>query len=70
MTDETTYIFNVQNMKCGGCVSTVEKALEACPGVISYEVSLENQSANVVAQTDAETIAEAITASGFPASIK
>jgi copper chaperone len=35
-------IFNVKNVKCGGCVSAIEEGLKALPGVQSVEVSIES----------------------------
>ncbi|KAK0704815.1 heavy-metal-associated domain-containing protein [Lasiosphaeris hirsuta] len=45
---EHTYKFNV-SMSCGGCSGAVDRVLKKLDGVKSYEVSLENQTATVVA---------------------
>lgn len=34
--------FTVKNVKCGGCVSAIEKGLSELPGVDSVEVSIED----------------------------
>ncbi|KAK3344318.1 hypothetical protein B0T25DRAFT_556705 [Lasiosphaeria hispida] len=47
-TAEHTYKFNV-SMSCGGCSGAVDRVLKKLDGVKSYEVSLENQTATVVA---------------------
>ncbi|KAK3684024.1 heavy-metal-associated domain-containing protein [Podospora appendiculata] len=46
---EHTYKFNVA-MSCGGCSGAVDRVLKKLDGVKSYEVSLENQTATVVAE--------------------
>ncbi len=33
--------FTVQNVKCGGCVSTIENGLKELPGVETVEVTIE-----------------------------
>ncbi|RMZ91357.1 hypothetical protein DV736_g1411, partial [Chaetothyriales sp. CBS 134916] len=47
---EHNYKFNV-TMSCGGCSGAVERVLKKLDGVKSYNVSLENQTADVVAET-------------------
>ncbi|KAK4938112.1 Cytosolic copper metallochaperone [Elasticomyces elasticus] len=42
------YKFNV-TMTCGGCSGAVERVLKRLDGVKSYDVSLDTQTANVVA---------------------
>ncbi|EOO03576.1 putative iron copper transporter protein [Phaeoacremonium minimum UCRPA7] len=49
--DGHTYKFNV-SMSCGGCSGAVDRVLKKLDGVKSYEVSLENQSAVVVASPE------------------
>ncbi|KAL2024125.1 hypothetical protein VTK56DRAFT_9905 [Thermocarpiscus australiensis] len=45
---EHRYNFNV-SMSCGGCSGAVERVLKKLEGVKSYEVSLEKQTATIVA---------------------
>ncbi|KAK4115871.1 hypothetical protein N656DRAFT_404384 [Canariomyces notabilis] len=45
---EHKYVFNV-SMSCGGCSGAVERVLKKLEGVKSYEVSLEKQTAEVIA---------------------
>jgi Cu+-exporting ATPase len=54
-------------MKCGGCVASVEQALQAQAGVESVEISLENASAVITGQVDAGVLARAVSDAGFPA---
>ena len=58
---------NISGMKCGGCVASVEQALQAQAGVESAEVSLENACALITGQADANALAKAVTDAGFPA---
>jgi len=36
-----TELFTVKNVKCGGCVSNIQKGLGAMPGVSSVEVVID-----------------------------
>ncbi|ROW10739.1 hypothetical protein VPNG_05082 [Cytospora leucostoma] len=51
MADTHTYKFNV-SMSCTGCSGAIDRVLKRLDGVDSYEVSLENQTATVVAKPD------------------
>lgn len=42
-----TVVIGVDGMSCGGCVLSVEKALERVPGVAKVAVSLEKKEAQV-----------------------
>jgi Cu2+-exporting ATPase len=60
---------DVGGMKCAGCVSAVERQLEQQPGVISAQVNLVTEVAVVeyeVGQVAPATLAEKLTATGFP----
>ncbi|KAF7548906.1 hypothetical protein G7046_g8518 [Stylonectria norvegica] len=63
MADTHTYEFNV-TMTCGGCSGAVDRVLKKLPGVDSYEVSLENQSAKVVTGLPYQTVLEKIAKTG------
>ncbi|KAL4954570.1 hypothetical protein BDW69DRAFT_162908 [Aspergillus filifer] len=53
------YKFNV-SMSCGGCSGAVERVLKKLDGVISFDVSLDTQTASVV--TDASVPYETVLA--------
>jgi len=56
-------------MKCAGCVRAVEKRLTQQPGVLSASVNLVTAVATVdyaPSETDGDTLAESLTAVGFP----
>jgi copper chaperone len=60
----------VNGMTCQGCVRSVKRVLEAVPGVVSAEVSLERNQAVIAcdpARIDAARLAEAVTAAGYSA---
>lgn len=68
--NEKKYIFNVSNMKCGGCVSAVQTALNELDGTEVVEVSLEENKAVVRSEKSVQDIINVLTAIGFPASEK
>ncbi|RMG35316.1 MAG: heavy-metal-associated domain-containing protein, partial [Gammaproteobacteria bacterium] len=49
--------FDVQNMKCMGCVAAVKKAVEPLAGVTAIEVDLEGGKAVVSGDFDPEQVA-------------
>ena len=67
MNAKTKLIFEVSNMKCGGCVSAVTQALQALDSTEVVDVSLEQHQAVVLSALSAEDIAAVITSAGFPA---
>ena len=60
---------NISGMKCGGCVASVEQALQAEAGVESVAVSLDDDCAVITGQVDAANLAKAVTDVGFPAEL-
>jgi copper chaperone CopZ len=46
------HTIEIQNLKCGGCVKTIENNLNKIVGVDSIEVDVENS--NVILQTNTE----------------
>lgn len=63
-----TVTLDVTGMKCAGCVRTVEKQLTQQPGVFSATVNLVTELATVecAAGVDPQSLAEQLTAAGFP----
>ncbi|TKA75672.1 hypothetical protein B0A49_01369 [Cryomyces minteri] len=59
------YKFDI-TMTCGGCSGAVERVLKKLDGVKSYDVSLDTQSANIVAAEtlDYATVLEKIKKTG------
>ena len=63
----------IQGMTCGGCVAAVNLQLERTEGVTAYEVSFEKAEAQVAydpARTTPGKIAEAVSTTGFAATVK
>lgn len=67
MSEQQKQSFNVDNMKCGGCVSAVTQALQALENTEVVDVCLEQHHAVVISALPAEEIAAAISHAGFPA---
>jgi copper chaperone CopZ len=61
----------VRGMHCAHCVATVTRALEAVPGVAHAAVFLDagEVEVDVAAGVAPETLAAAVTASGYPATV-
>lgn len=57
----------LSGLSCGHCTETTRKALEAVPGVIVAEVTLE--SAKVYGKVDAQTLIEAVEQAGYHATL-
>lgn len=69
MSEKKELVFNVANMKCGGCVSAVESAIKALNDTDVVEVSLDAKRAVVNSDLNADEIAKAITDAGYPAEL-
>lgn len=65
--------YQIEKMTCGSCVSNIEKALSSLDGVASVEVNLTSNRGRVTydpSEVDSHVIAKAITAAGYPASVR
>ena len=67
-----TAVLDVEGMMCAGCVSTVEKKLSQCEGVIAATVNLVTEVAAIeyAAKTDPQAIAQTLTDAGYPSKIR
>ncbi len=65
--DETR--LSIAGMSCAGCVSTVEGALSAVPGVVSATVNFADHSALVKGQVDPELLKQAVINAGYDAAV-
>jgi Cu+-exporting ATPase len=68
MSRQTRY--EVQGMKCAGCVANVDKALRTVPGVTHVQVDLAGRSALVDGDVDPQAIIAALGKAGYPAQRK
>lgn len=64
-----THIFEVENIKCGGCMNTIRKGLEQLPGV--HAAQPENEHGTVTVEFDENIVAETaisakLTEMGYP----
>jgi Cu+-exporting ATPase len=55
----------VSGMTCPHCVMNVTKALQALPGVVNADVSLEEGQAVITGSTDQETLVNAVVEAGY-----
>lgn len=59
------YQFNVEDMTCGHCVSSVTKAVKAVDSQAQVDVSLRDKRVNVRSSAAQDEIAEAIKDAGY-----
>lgn len=65
----TTHYF-VTGMKCDGCIKRANEALKDVPGFESAEFDLAEGVATVNGDVDPQSIAQTLTESGYPATVK
>lgn len=59
--------FNVQNVKCGGCVKTIEDGLSAMDGVEQVEVTIEGGHVTVAGDAlNRAALSAKLTELGYP----
>ncbi len=58
---------SVAGMSCAGCVASVEKALQAVPGVASASVNFAEHTAVVTGEVSPQALVEAVRAAGYDA---
>ena len=63
----TSLIFDVENIKCGGCENTIRKGLSTIAGVSEVHIDGDQQCITLVAnEADRGTIAEKLRSMGYP----
>lgn len=62
--------FFVTGMKCDGCIKRANEALQALPGFDSAEFDLQEGVATVAGDVDPQAVAQALTETGYPATVK
>lgn len=61
------YIIDADNIKCGGCASTIQDALGSLDGVQAVDVDIESGRVTVTADEGLrDVLAAALKASGYP----
>ena len=64
-----TYQISVENIKCGGCASTIRSKLEAMAGVAKVDVDISAGIVNVDASEDTrQAVADRLLRLGYPES--
>lgn len=61
--------FKVSGIKCGGCETTINKALQAVAGVVSVQASSQDKTVGVQFDTDltsTDAIKDVIVRAGYP----
>lgn len=57
----------VENIKCGGCMNSIKKAMLSIPGVQAAEVSKENETVTILGYDfNAETVLNRLAELGYP----
>lgn len=68
-----TATLDVKNMTCRVCLITVEKALQAVPGVLEVQTDWEAKTATVRydgAKVDVDALTQATAQAGFPSTVR
>tara|TARA_R110000850_G_scaffold4235_25_gene19755 strand:- start:3476 stop:3784 length:309 start_codon:yes stop_codon:yes gene_type:complete len=63
--EEISMRLNVENMTCGHCRASVEKAIASVDPAASVTVDLPGRTVDIESQADAETLMGAIRAEGY-----
>ena len=61
--------FKVRGMKCTNCVARATQAVAKVPGVTGSEFDFKEGSGLVRGEFDADAVAHALTAAGYPAEV-
>jgi len=59
----------VSDISCAGCVETIEAALKSVPGVYEVQVNFADRTVNISGDVPADTLIQAVSKSGYTASI-
>ena len=63
----TSLIFDVENIKCGGCETTIRKGLSSIPGVSEVQIDRDQQRITLLAdETQRSAIADQLRSMGYP----
>jgi len=61
------HVIEVENIKCGGCASSITQSLQKLDGISSVSVDIENGRVSVTAAAaDRERLVAALLKSGYP----
>lgn len=65
MSQAAEILLKIEGMSCGHCKMSVEKALQAIPGVMSASVNLEKKEALVIGTATRDALVKAVEDVGF-----
>ncbi|MFO7603387.1 MAG: heavy metal translocating P-type ATPase, partial [Gammaproteobacteria bacterium] len=67
MSNKDSHRFSIGGMSCAGCVTSVETALRAVPGVVEATVNFAEHTATLVGDVDVPTAIAAVRSAGYDA---
>jgi len=70
MSERRDYVFKIEGMSCGGCVTAVEKIVRRVDPQAQIKVDLAAARAEVATQASPETLSEALAKAGYEASLR
>jgi copper chaperone len=70
MSERRDYVFKIEGMSCGGCVTAVEKIVRRVDPQAQIKVDLAAARAEVATQASHEAVSEALTKAGYEASLQ
>jgi len=63
------HVLDIDNMKCAGCIASVETVLNSFENVEIISISLEDKQAIVCTSRPANDVIDTITTAGFPTNL-
>ena len=63
------YQFALQNVRCAGCVRSVEKSLNSTPEIQDFAINFADRTASVQTDADPDVVIKAVEAAGYGASL-
>ncbi|HSP26333.1 MAG TPA: heavy-metal-associated domain-containing protein [Saliniramus sp.] len=70
MSEQRDYVFKVEGMSCGGCVSAVEKIVRRVDPEAKIKVDLAAARADVATQASPEAVSQALANAGYETTLR
>jgi copper chaperone len=70
MSEQLDYVFKVEGMSCGGCVTAVERIVRRVDPEARIRVDLAAARADVATQASPEAVSQALTKAGYATSLQ
>jgi copper chaperone CopZ len=61
-----TYSIEVENIKCGGCINSIESGLLSVAGVKQVTIDKVTETVNIEASSELQPLLNKLTAMGYP----